>query len=259
MALFFAEDPHHGPGRRTGFDRYRQLLERDYMAYLLGGFLSLLAFVPFAAGMFFAFLSSSLLVMLGAALVGGVFAGPALYALQDLLFRSLRDASGQWWTDYKTALRRGIRSALIPGIVLCLFLGVILFAGMLMFWWAVRGPDLATIAVYLFSILLSLMIFSTYWPQLVLFEQKNVVRLRNCLLFCLKYFWRTLGTAALQAGFGIIMLLFLPWSALALPILGIWFICFLSDLILYPQLDSAFGIEEAIRKEFPDQIQDEEE
>lgn len=254
MALLFAEDKHPTQGRLIGFDRYRQLLERDHIAYLLGGFVTLLGLAPFAAGMAYAALSSSALVMLAAAVVGGAIAGPFLYALHDLLFRSLRDASDNWWRDYKAALRSGAKQAVLPGIVFCLFWGTAIFMGLLLFWWRVSRPGLDTVVIYLVSMLVSLMLLATYWPQLVLFEQSNALRLHNCLLFCIKYFWHTLGAAALQLCFAAVMLLFAPWTLIAVPILGVWFVLFLSDFFLYRDLDAAYHIEEEINRRFPGQI-----
>lgn len=254
MALFFPEDEHPAQGRLTGFDRYRQLLERDYMAYLLGGFVTLLGFLPFTAGMVYAFLSSSVLVMLGAAVVGGAIAGPFLYALHDLLFRSLRSASDNWWKNYRAALRKNARQAVLPGIVFCLFWGLAIFMWLLLFWWRETSPGFGTVLAYLASMLASLMLFTTYWPQLVLFDQSSALRLHNCLLFCVKYFRRTLGAAVLQLAYAAILLLFAPWTLLAVPILGIWFVLFLTDFMLYRSLDEAFHIEAEINRQFPGQI-----
>lgn len=60
------------------------------------GFVTLLGFLPFALGMGYAILSSSALVMLAASVVGGLFARPFVYAMYDLIFRSLRDAPQNW-------------------------------------------------------------------------------------------------------------------------------------------------------------------
>lgn len=38
--------------------------------------------------------------------------------------------------------------------------------------------------------------------------------------------------------------MFAPWSLLILPIVGIWYILFVSELLIYDQLDEAFNIEE---------------
>lgn len=134
------------------------------------------------------------------------------------------------------------RDSLIPGILLGLTVGVYTFMAML-FWWAERSPSLGTVALYLFSLLAALIVNTLYWPQLVLFRQRASIRLRNCLLFCVKYLWRVLGVGILQLGYLVVFVLFAPWTLLLLPILGVWYILFLSQLLLYERMDEAFGIE----------------
>ncbi len=254
MALFFREDKHPAPGRKVGFDRYREVLEGNAGSFFAVGLLTLAGFLPFILGMGLAILSTSMLVMLAAALLGGLFAGPALYGLYDRIFRALRSAPGSWWASYKKAVKENAVCALLPGVVLCLFLGFVIFAGLLMFWWPETLPGWGTAALYLVSVLLGTMLLSVYWPQLVLFRQSGLVRLRNCLLFSMTYFWHTLGIAALQVGFWAFMALFLPWSALAMPIIGMWFILYLANFLLYPDLNAAFQLEEALRLQFPEQV-----
>ena len=114
----------------------------------------------------------------------------------------------------------------------------------MLFWWAERAPSPGTVALYLSALLAVLIINTLYWPQLVLFRQKASVRLRNCLLFCMKYFWRILGVGLLQLGYWIVFVLFAPWTLLLLPILGIWYILFLTQFLIYNQMDEALRIEE---------------
>ena len=87
-----------------------------------------------------------------------------------------------------------------------------------------------------------------YWPQLVLFDQTPWIRLKNCLLFCITYFWKVMGSALLQLAYWAVFVLFAPWTALLLPLLGIWYIVFLSQLLIYGPMDEAFHIEEAFEK-----------
>lgn len=70
------------------------------------------------------------------------------------------------------------------------------------------------------------------------------VRLQNCLLFCIKYFWRVLGVGLLQLGYWTLFVLFAPWTLLLLPVLGVWYILFLSQFLIYTQMNEAFSIEE---------------
>ena len=87
-----------------------------------------------------------------------------------------------------------------------------------------------------------------YWPQLVLFDQSAFIRLKNCLLFCITYFWRVLAVALLQLAYWLLHILFAPWTALLLPLLGIWYIVFLSQFLLYDRLNEAFRIEERFQQ-----------
>ena len=133
----------------------------------------LAGFAPFAAGVACAILSSSVLVLLPAGILGGAVAGPFAAALYDTVLRALRDAPGSWRHNYARALRQNWRGALAPGALTGLFLAAGAFAGMMLFGWAAVWPSLATICVYLFSWLLFFALQVLYWPQLVLFEQKK--------------------------------------------------------------------------------------
>ena len=172
----------------------------------------------------------------------------------DGIFRALRDAPGPWVQNYYRSARKNLKSALLPRAVLGAFLGTVIFMGMQMFFRSETAQSAGTIALSITSLILSALLFSTYWAQLVLFEQSLTVRLKNCLLFAIKYFWKTIGTAVLQVAFWIIVALFFPWSMFVLPIIGLWIVLYLTYFILYNSLNEAFSIEEEIRKHFPEQI-----
>ncbi len=244
MGLFFPEDPHFDENQRqTGFYRYRQLLSTRFGRWWKINLLTLTGFAPLAAGIFYAVASSSLLALLPCSILGGVIAGPFLAGMYDAILRGLRDDPLPWRDGYKRAWKQNWKGSLILGAPLGLVLGVYVFMAML-FWWAERAPSLGTVALYLSALLVVLIINTLYWPQLVLFQQKNSVRLRNCLLFCMKYFWRALGVGLLQLGYWAVFVLFAPWTLFLLPILGVWYILFLSQFLSYPQMDEAFQIEE---------------
>ena len=244
MGLFFAEDPHFDETQRqTGFYRYRQLLSVRFGRWWRTGLLTLAGFVPLAAGIAWAVASSSVLVLLPCSALGGMIAGPFLAGMYDAILRGLRDDPRPWWDCYRQSWRQNWRGSLLPGALLGLIAGVCAFMSML-FWWAERAPSPGTVAVYLFALLVVLIVNTLYWPQLVLFRQKTSIRLRNCLLFCVKYFWRVLGVGLLQLGYLIAFVLFAPWTLLLLPILGAWYILFLSQFLIYDQMDDAYQIEE---------------
>lgn len=116
----------------------------------------------------------------------------------------------------------------------------------MLFWWAETAPSLGTVVLYLFSMLLLLVLSGLYWTQLVLFGQSPTVRLRNCLLFCIKHFGRVMGTALLRLAYLCVLVLFTPWDLLLLPITGLWYITFLSQFLVYDQLEQDFHLEELL-------------
>lgn len=107
MALFSKLSMPAGTGRRlTGFTRYRELLERDFTRFLIIGLLTLLGFLPFAAGVLLSVLSSSILILLPSCVVGGAIAGPFLACMYDAALRSLRDAPGGWLDNFRRAWKQ---------------------------------------------------------------------------------------------------------------------------------------------------------
>lgn len=248
MGLFIAEDPLYDPEvRQTGFNRYKQLLALHAGRWLRINLITLLGALPLAAGIGVSLLSSSLLLLVPCCLAGGAVLGPFWACLTDSVLRALRDASGGWWANWRAAWKNNWRDSLLPGAVMGLFCGLYAFMCHL-FWWAQAAPSLGTVCLFLFSVLLFVVILTLYWPQLVLFRQKNLVRLRNCLLFCIRHFARVMGVGLLQMAYLAVMILFAPWTLLLLPVLGVWYIQFLAQFLLYDQLDEAFAIEESIKQ-----------
>lgn len=243
MGLFTPDEPYHGDTPQTGFGRYQQLLSDNASRWLAVNLLTLAGAVPLAAGIFYASASSSVLLLFPFSFAGGAFFGPFLAGLYDAILRGLRDDPHPWWDNYKRAWSQNWRGSLLPGAVFGLCIGLYAFMGML-FWWASTPPGFGTAAAYLLGLLLLLCMASLFWPQLALFRQSNVIRLKNALLFCALYFWRTLGVGALQLAYLAAFVLFAPWTLLLLPFLGFWYITFLSQFFLYSKLDEAFRISE---------------
>lgn len=253
MVLFPNLRSQAGTGRRlTGMARFTELLDRDFKKYFLGNLFTLAGFLPFGIGVLFSILSSSILILIPSCLIGGALAGPALSCMYDLIYRSLRDAPGKFLANYRHAWKQNWRQSIIPGMIFCTLIGFYLFMVM-MLWWADTFPGYGTIAVYLAGLIILTMIFSLYWPQIVLFEQSGIQRLRNSILFMIRYFPKTFGCAVLQAAYWIILALFLPWSVILLPLIGFWFILFLANFLLYPTMNETFHIEEEIARSYPEQ------
>ena len=244
MGLFVHDDPGYDPSiRQTGFNRYKQLLSLHAFSWIKLNLLTLLGALPLALGIGYAILSSSVLVLIPCAVLGGMFFGPFFAGLYDGILRGLRDAPEGWWSAYRKSWRQNGRESLLPGAVLGLLVGMYSFMAAL-FWWSETPQTPGTIALYLFSGLLFLLLNTLWWPQLVLFRQTVPNRLRNIILFTAKYLWRVLGVCVLQLAYLLVFVLFAPWTLLLLPILGFWYIVFLSQFLLYGRLNEELGIEE---------------
>ena len=254
MGIFFHNEPDYFPNmRHKGFARYTQVLERDWKQFFLVDLLTLASLIPFGLGVGYAVLSSSILVLLAACVMGGAIAGPGIACMYDRILRSLRDDQADWWYSYKKAMKQNVRAAILPGILMCLFIGFLIFAGA-MLWWSELPITAGTIAILTASVVLCLMILSVWWPQIVLFDQKPGIQLKNCLLFCIRYFGKTLKSAAVQLLFWVVMVLFLPWSAFVVPFLGVWYVWYVSTFLIYEELDEAFSIEDRVWEAFPEQM-----
>ena len=73
MGLFVREDPYHDPDvRQVGFNRYKQLLSRHAFSWIKLNLLTVAGALPLAAGIGYAVLSSSLLLIITLSLLGGM-------------------------------------------------------------------------------------------------------------------------------------------------------------------------------------------
>lgn len=255
MGLFFPDDENRFTyGRATGFARYREVLEQNFKEFFLVGFITLVFLVPFGLGMVYAILTSSALIMLAASIFGGAVSGPGVACMYDIILRRLRNDKSDWWVCYKKSMRQNWRAAILPGVVQCVFLGFLIFSGALL-WWAKQPITIGTIAILSLSSIFFMMVLSVWWPQVVLFDQRAGLQLKNTMFFILFHLGRVLGAAVLQVVWWLIMVLFLPWTAFLIPFLSMWYILYLAVFILYRPMDEAFHIEDQINERFPGQIQ----
>ena len=246
MGLFVHDDAGFDPDiRQSGFNRYKQLLSMHAMRWIKLNLLTVAGALPLSVGIVISVLSSSVLVLIPCSILGGMIWGPFLAGLYDGVLRALRDASGRWWADYTKSWRQNWRDSLLPGSVTGVLVGVYCFMGA-MFFWSETGQTPGTVLLFVFSFALFLLLGSLYWNQLVLFRQTTVNRLRNILLFTAKRLWRVLGVTALRTAYYLFYVLLAPWTVLLVPLLGFWYIVFLSQLIIYNVLNEDFRIEEQL-------------
>lgn len=247
MGLLLPEDTRYDDSvRQAGFNRYKQLLSLHFGKWFKVNLLTTLGILPLAAGVVFSILSTSVLVLIPCSILGGMIFGPFLSGMYDAILRGLRDDPRPWKDNYQRSWKQNWKGSLVPGAILGLLIGMYAFMGMLL-WWSSVVPSLGTVALYLVSGLVLLLIVTLYWPQMVLFEQSGLNRMRNMVLFTAKYLWRVLGVSVLQLLYWAIYLLFAPWTLLLIPFLGIWYIVFLSQFLIYDQLNAELQIETSIQ------------
>ena len=248
MGMFIPEDKFYNEiDRQTGFNRYKQLIGRNWGDWIRINLLTLLGLIPLVLGIALSLANSSLLLLLPCALVGGMIYGPFLACIYDAMLRAMRDDPLPWWTNYKKAWKQNFRGSLIPGAIVGLIMGLFCFIGMLL-WTAQIPPTLVTVLLLLSSALILTAIFQQYFTSLVLFDQPALIRLRNMVLFTLLNFKRTFGAALLQLLYWAVYLLFAPWTLLLLPFIGIWYILFVAEFLLYDRLNESYHIEELIEE-----------
>ena len=233
--------------RQTGFARYRQLMSFYAFHWLRINLLTTLGALPLAAGILYAIMTSSLLVLLPLSFLGGMIWGPFLAGLVDGIMRGLRDAPNNWWKNYLKSWRQNWRGSLIPGGVLGLSIG--LFAFMLfVLYSSVSGPSLSTLVLLAVSFSVILWFHTLYWPQLVLFQQRFLLRVRNLLLFTIRHSLRVLSAVLIQLLWILALILLAPWTLIVIPFLGFWFPIFLAQYRIYPDLNEDLKIEEQFRE-----------
>ncbi len=242
MALFFHDDANFQV-RQTGFARYRQLLSFYGFHWLRVNLITTAGALPLAAGILVSVLYSSSLMLIPLSIIGGIIFGPFLAGLFDAIMRGLRDAPGNWFQNYKKSWRQNWRGSLLPGAITGFFTGIFTFMFYVM-WSGETAPGAGTIIIFLVAVALFLMVSMLYWPQLVLFEQKNSIRLKNAVLFMIKHSWKVLGMTVLQMAYLAFYVLLAPLTLILVPFLGLWFMIFLTQYKLYAYTNADYRIEE---------------
>ena len=224
MGLFTRNFDKPGPGvspdapRKKGAARFFEILGRDFSTIWLAGILAMLGGLPFAAGVWFAVETHSLIPLVIAGVLGGMIAAPQLCGLLDTILRSLRDEPGFWWATYRRAWKRNVRASLLPGAICGLLLAMQIFT---VFHYDVSAGVVpgALLAVGLF-LLLGLGEF--LFAQVVLLDLPFAGLVKNSLFL-------------------------LPISGFAMVLTGLWLPAVLTMQAIYPVLNKAFDLERQIK------------
>lgn len=241
MALFRDETDY--THKQTGFARYKQLMSFYAFHWLKLNLIAFAGILPLAVAIWFSIMTSSVLVLIPLSFLGGMIFGPFLAGLVDSIMRGLRDAPGNWWANYKKSWKQNWKGSLVPGGLLGLFIGLIAFMIYILSVSQVAIPA-STWLMLVVSAAAVIWFNTLWWPQLVLFSQSPVNRLRNAILFTIKHSLRVLAAIAIQLAWVVLLILLAPWTITVLPFLGFWLPVFLAQLCLYADLNADLRIEE---------------
>lgn len=257
MGLFFGGfDDRSIPGtRKSGFARYREVLEENWKDFIKVGFITLVFFIPLGAGLVYAVGTKSALLAILAGLAGGAISGLGYACMVDLILRRLRNDRDDWSVCWKRSMKQNALASLLPGALQGLLLALITFILVLIDWGA-APITIGTLVLMAVSILLATMVLTAWWPQVVTFEERALRQLRNAVLFCIFRFGKVFLSALVQVLWWAVIVLFLPWTAFVIPILGLWYILFVALHLIYPKLDEDFHIEEQIEEKFPGRLEE---
>ena len=222
MGLFTRNFEKPGPGvspdapRKKGAARFFEILGRDFSTIWLAGILAMLGGLPFAAGVWFAVETHSLVPLVIAGVLGGMIAAPQIVGLNDTILRTLRDEPGYWWEIFS----------------LCHI--------------NIAGGHVAVIAVLVALILLA-GIAQYLYVQVALLDLSFAGLLKNSLMLFLGYLPRSgLGLLWQLLYWGAVAL-FWPISSFVLILTSLWLPCLLSLMAIYPALEKSFDIEKKIK------------
>lgn len=251
MGLFMPNYSKPGPGvspdepRKKGAARFLEVCGRDFWSFFKAGALVFVSLLPFLLGVWYSVVTSALVPVVVAGLLGGLLAAPQVFGVADTVLRSLRDEPGYWWDTYRRAWKRNARASLLPGAVLGLVAAMEIFV---LFHIDVFADSVVDLVLLLLGALLLLGLVSYLIPQLVLMELPLHGALLNSVLLFLGYLPRSVAAAALQMIYFAAVLLFAPQSMALLFVCSFWLPMLLAYLVIYPVLDERFEIESSIRK-----------
>ena len=122
-----------------------------------------------------------------------------------------------------------------------LFMGYFLLAG--------GQTDVISAALICMNVLLTAMIFPYLFSQLVLMDLPLGTLVKNSLLLALSFAPRSIAAALIQIIYWIVIISFLPYTALWVVLFGFALVELIVLMIIYPAMDKCFGLEERFRQQ----------
>lgn len=248
MGIFRQNFDRPGPGvpkdapRKKGAARYFEILGRDAGSLFKAGLLVGLAYIPVGLTAGFGLFSLSLPVTLLFAGVGGLLTGPLLAGLYDTVMRALRDEPGYWWHTYKRAMKANWKQAMVVGVVLNLLVGTQIFTALALLLGVMQG-SLAFLFGLGLNVMVTSMVGTCLLPQLVVMEAGLGTLFKNALFCAVGFAPRVIAAALLQIVWWVLLLIFMPATAILVPLIGFWPIVLAATLIIYKPLEQALDLE----------------
>ena len=247
-----------GPGvakdapRKTGISRWFEIVSRDLWDFTKANFVTILCFAPMLIVMVMAavwlLLDPNLLILILGLFVGsvfGVFAGPALCAMEALMLKSLRDEPKFFWHTYKKAFKENFKQGAVIGIIFSFILLAQVFGFVVYFR---HSTSVWMLALMFLDALLLTMMLLFFIPQLVLMDLPLKAIFTNSLRLSLGFLPRSLPAALIQLGLFGAQLLYLPFSFPIFILVGLWIPIFTGLFLIYKPFNEVFHIEEQFAK-----------
>lgn len=229
--------------RRTGGARFMELTLRQGGSFLAANLFFCLTSAPGAAVAALGVWGGQIWMIYVGGFFAGLMGGPWYVVLQDALLRAMRDETGFWWKNCKTALKASGAAALLPGALS----GVVTAAQLAALASLLSGGTAGGYALLFLGFLASTLIQLWFWPQLTLMKLSFTALLKNSLRLTLAFPRKALPAAVLTLLYWGAILAFLPLSLFVMPLLGAWYITLAGLLFVYPTIDERFHIEEELQ------------
>ena len=246
-----------GGRRKNGFMRFLELIGDNLGRFLACNFFCIVSLIPAVAGILWGLGQNNFVAILLAGMLGGAVFGPFYGAMVDGMLYAVRDVPGGWGRKYLHALKRDWKDCLIPGAVLGA-LGALLVTEAVIVTLGGSLPGMMYFSSAV-AIVVVMAVYTYFWPQRVFADLTMVQTFRNSFFMCMAHPVTALKAVLLQGIYWAIIVLLLPHSTLLLPLFGLWLPALMGLVVIYPQLNADFLIEERLGDGEDEEDEEEEE
>lgn len=237
-----------GPIRRKGLPRVLEIILDNLTRFLVSSLLCILCLLPEIALVLWALSIGNPLLLAAGGFLGGMLFGPAWGAMSDGMLYALRGVSGSWWKKYRHAWKRDWKGNLVPGGIMGILIALAIYEGIIIG----AAPDFLPLSVYActgVTLAIAIAVFTYFWPQRAFSDLNNRQLFKNSRLMILYHPMTALKSTLIQLAYWAAIALLFPRSVIALPVFGFWLPQLMGLLVIYPQLNEDFKIEERLKEE----------